>query len=322
MDYYPPVIGIIKDNIVAKGNPLGLGPKTFTGWAEGLDLPRGGKTVLYTGLEYQMMPYSYGLLDMVKRSGPFSEKLGLAGKAKGVFDKLGIDVTKLITVARHPEVFNGLLRRFAVTFRKLGVEFGYLYEGEIYSGGLLYEFGFHDLLAEYGQRLKLTFAGVEQAIVLSPHSLEMFRKVFPQLGITFDTRFRHYSEVLLDSFKAGAVSSRTVSIHDPCHLARSLDISEEPRQVLSRVRGLELKEVTHTNRRFTTCCGAPCEVYLPVITELVAGHRLDEFAKEGLSTVLTLCPFCYFNLAKEAVESKRDVRVVDYIELVNESLGG
>jgi hypothetical protein len=39
LDCPPPVVGIIRDNMVAKGNPLGLPPKAFTVWTEGMDLP-------------------------------------------------------------------------------------------------------------------------------------------------------------------------------------------------------------------------------------------------------------------------------------------
>ena len=324
MDYIPPVIGIIRDNMVAKGNPLGLPPKAFTAWAEGLDLPRQGKRFLYTGLEYQMMPYSYGLQEIVKRSGPFTERMAAVGAVKGIFDKIGIDVGRAFTTAKNQELFHDILRKFVHVFHKLGVELAYLYEDEPYVGGLLYEFGFQDLAIEHGRKIAKLFdeRGVEEAVVISPHALEMFRKVYPTLGVTFNTKFVHYTEVLAEHYKSGAVSPRELAIHDPCHLARSLRITEEPRQVLGRVEGVNLKEVTHTNKYYTGCCGAPVEVYLPAITELVAGARLGEFAKEGLKQVLVLCPFCYYNLTKQAADEKLDIKVTDYIEVVSESLGG
>lgn len=324
MEYIPPVLEIVRDNILKKGNPLGLPAKDFTEWAKGLNIPNRGDRILYTGLEYQMMPYSYGLLDMVKKAGPFGDKMGLAGKVKGVFEKIGLDLTKAFSTAKNRETFTKILILFAKTFQKLNINFAYLYEDEPYAGALLYEFGFVRDLVDYGKRIKQRFEdfGIRELVVLSPHSLEMFRKIYPELGVNFNLKISHYTEILLENYKNGSVETKEVAIHDPCHLARSLKMTEEPRSVLARIRGLTLREVPHTNKLYTTCCGAPVETYLPMLTELLSGQRLDEFEKAGIKNVLVLCPFCYFNLEKEASSKKRDIRVIDFIEIASESLGG
>jgi len=51
-----PVLGMLADNLKMRGSVLPLGKKKAVGWARGLDLPRGGETVLYTGHLYQLMP--------------------------------------------------------------------------------------------------------------------------------------------------------------------------------------------------------------------------------------------------------------------------
>ena len=51
-----PTLGIFVDNVRKRGSGLPLSKRTATGWARGLDLPRGGETVLYTGHVYQMIP--------------------------------------------------------------------------------------------------------------------------------------------------------------------------------------------------------------------------------------------------------------------------
>ena len=50
------ILGIFVDNVKKRGSVLPLSKRTATGWAKGLDLPRGGETVLYTGHMYQMIP--------------------------------------------------------------------------------------------------------------------------------------------------------------------------------------------------------------------------------------------------------------------------
>ncbi len=56
------VIGILADNLRLRKSVLPLSTKVATKWTEGLDLPRGGETVLYTGMMYQLIPYIEGLV--------------------------------------------------------------------------------------------------------------------------------------------------------------------------------------------------------------------------------------------------------------------
>ena len=50
------VLGILVDNLLRRGSVLKLSPRTTVKWAQGLDIPRGGKTVIYTGHMYQLIP--------------------------------------------------------------------------------------------------------------------------------------------------------------------------------------------------------------------------------------------------------------------------
>ena len=51
------VIGILGDNLRLRKSVLPLPTKVATKWTEGLGLPKGGETVLYTGMMYQIIPY-------------------------------------------------------------------------------------------------------------------------------------------------------------------------------------------------------------------------------------------------------------------------
>jgi len=43
------VLGILVDNLLKRKSVLKLSSRTTTRWARGLKIPRGGKTILYTG---------------------------------------------------------------------------------------------------------------------------------------------------------------------------------------------------------------------------------------------------------------------------------
>ncbi len=83
-------IGILADNLRLRGSVLPISARNATRWARGLNLPRGGETVLYTGLMFQLIPY-------IEEMSQAEEKLGdswLAG-----FVGLGRQVNKVVNIS-------------------------------------------------------------------------------------------------------------------------------------------------------------------------------------------------------------------------------
>ena len=111
----------------------------------------------------------------------------------------------------------------------------------------------------------------------------------------------------------------TLTLHDPCHLARSLKVTEEPRKVLRAISNLNLKEVA-TNRELTCCCGAPCETIFPELSELIASRRVEELSATGAEVAATLCPFCYANLNRGVDLTGKKLRILDLVEIVYQAL--
>jgi len=315
--YLPRVLPIIVDNVRRSNNPLGISGGKLSSWADRLDLPRKGETLLYTGCEYELIPYVLTLVDQIKRMGPFGYGgSALATVAMGI-RKLGLDATSLFAslTARDAEYYNSVTRTYAQVLTKHGVHFAYLGEEEPYSGALLYEFGFMEEFGEHANKVSqlLKERKVSRAIVTSPHALEAFRVLYPKFVNGFDIEALHFTEALLKAKKTVSMGLREpleVTIHDPCHLARTLDMSEEPRAVLSGVKNLVLKEVPYANRRWTTCCGAPIETLLPNLSESVAARRVEELTSSGAGIALTSCAFCLANLRKAA--SGTALKVMDF----------
>ena len=63
-------LAILRDNIQRTGDPLGFKRPYWTGWADGLNLPRDGKKVLLTARMYQMLPYIIQITDWVATTKP------------------------------------------------------------------------------------------------------------------------------------------------------------------------------------------------------------------------------------------------------------
>ncbi|MBA7614445.1 putative iron-sulfur-binding oxidoreductase FadF [subsurface metagenome] len=325
--YTPPVLRLISTNIAKWGNPLGLKKSDCASWANGLQLPTKGKTILYTGCEYQMTAYIQSLVGVLKRV-KFKDTLFSAFSGlQTAGGKLGVglmEVYKKVT-SRETEHYNQLLRMAALTLRKLGIDFAYL-DGELYSGALLYEYGLFEEFEKQAKRVADQFkeAGVTKIIALTPHSAEILQQVYPKFIANFNFEVIPYVSIVAEALdKLGTRLSLpeplTLTLHDPCHLARSLKVTEEPRKVLRAISNLNLKEVA-TNRELTCCCGAPCETIFPELSELIASRRVEELSATGAEVAATLCPFCYANLNRGVDLTGKKLRIVDFIEIIYQAL--
>ena len=147
--------------------------------------------------------------------------------------------------------------------KEMGLEICYLGEEEIYSGALLYEYGFVDDLRQYARKVAdlIKSTKARTIICLSPHSAEIFKLIYPRLVENFHYEVKTFLEVIHDlanewPCRLPAAFSGNVTIHDSCRMARELGISEEFRNILSKIDGVTLTEPA-LNRRWTTCCGGP-----------------------------------------------------------------
>lgn len=329
--YLPPVFDVIKDNMRKSGNPMGLKPTDCASWASKLEIPTTAHLILYTGCEYQMIPYMEGLLDALKKVKFEDTVFSLFRSTQATFRKVGLDLAR--TYARvssaQKETFDRLLQMAALTLRELGVDFAY-WSDELYSGALLYEYGFSEEFQRHARKvvaqLKERGADAKTLLVISPHSAEVFTEVYRSLFEDFDVAVVTYPEFLFDIIrrsgrKLSLGRPMTVTLHDPCRLARSLGVTEQPREILKSIEGLQLKEAL-MNRRLTTCCGAPCEVVYPELSELQASRRIDELCETGAEAVVTLCPYCYASLRRGLNSAKTQIKVIDFIEVIYNALGG
>jgi hypothetical protein len=305
-------IGILADNLRLRQSVLPIPRESATRWTKGLDLPRGGERVLYTGQMYQLIPY---IEDLVAAQ----EKLGdswLAG-----FTGFGRQVNKILNVSgfmAHPakaeqSVYDRIPHNVALLLRRAGVAFGALFEDDLYSGALIYDLGADEALKAHAQKVYavLTKYGVKEVITIDPHTTNMLRSVYPLLIDGYDIKVRNYLEVLAES---GLVPSHPiegeVAIHDSCVFARYEGVLGAPRQLLERV-GLTLREPEHTGIS-TWCCGGPVESLYPKKAAEQARRRVEEL-RAAAGRGVTMCPLCYVNLQKAAKDTMRFDDISDYL---------
>ncbi len=295
-----PILGIFADNARKRGSVLPLSKQTATGWARGLNLPRGGETVLYTGHMYQMVPAIDAMsAQLALLENSFLTRFFGIGRFMNRFINLSFFMG-LTASSKKKQHSNQVLRDIVGLLREAGVEFGYLYEDELYAGALLYDDGLDDAFAEHARRVAkhLKKLGVKRLITVDPHTTKMFRQAYPHFVEDFDIEVQSYLEVLAQAHPAASEHvNGEVVIHDSCVYARYENVCEQPRELL-RAAGLSVREPKHFGKS-THCCGGPLESLFPAEAHRISGNRVDQLEAEG-KNVVTMCPFCWVNLSKAA----------------------
>ncbi len=291
--------------------PLSRG--SSVNWAKGLNIPKGGKTVIYTGLMYQLMPPTIAMEKMTSK---------FANSWINNFYGVGRMVNKIISVlplmswpsASEKARFNGILRNIARLLQVAKVDFGYLYDQEMYAGALVHDEGIEDVFVAHAHKVyeRLKKYNVEKVITVDPHTTDMLKSVYPKIIKDYQLEVKSYLEVLAES---NLIPLKTLEdeivIHDSCVYARYEGIIDQPRQLLTNA-GAQIIEPANS-KNMTLCCGGPVESLFPDKARIIAEKRVEQLAKAGNQSV-TMCPICYVNLRGASEDKNISIKdISDYL---------
>jgi len=305
-------LGMLGDNLRKRQSALPLSRRTSTAWASGLGLRRGGATVLYTGQMWQMVP---AINAMARQLGKYenSRMSGLFGFARSMNRVVNLTPLLARTSAKDRRAYNERLRNIVRLLRAAEVDFGYLYEKDLYTGALAHDEGLDRGFARHTEIVArgLRESGVTQVITVDPHTTNMLRTVYPRILPGFDIGVRSYLEVLAERRpKAIQLLGEEATMHDSCIYARSEGILEQPRQLLAR-GGVSLVE-PEMSGKLTFCCGGPLETLFPGKSAEIARKRVEQLSACS-SRVITACPLCLANFNR-VVPAGSDIEdISDYL---------
>ncbi len=200
-------------------------------------------------------------------------------------------------------------------------------EEEVCCGFPLFITGQFELLEGLVKRLAGAYAakGVETLICSCPCCVNMISRDWPSFyGRRLPFRAMHISQYIDRALRdsrlsiAKALDERLI-YHDPCYLSRGLGITEEPRDILSRIPGAKLLEFER-NRTNSRCCGSGGAARKVFRDNALAIFRLaiNEACEKKADRLVLSCPACY-SVAGAALEGyDRQVDVVDIMELLSE----
>lgn len=215
-----------------------------------------------------------------------------------------------------------------------GVDFTYLGEKENCCGTPMLVAGKWDIFAETMRNniRAVKETGADTVLTSCPACDMMWRHTYPKwakkLGIDFNIKAKHYSEVVAEKLKAGEFAFPvdgqelcTVTWHDSCHIGRVSGIYEPPRELIRAVPHTTLVEMDHNHEEAHCCGGVLTLIKDPPVAAEVGKVRLDEAQAVGAQKVIALCPCCEFQLRVSAEKKQIPIEVVDLARFSASALG-
>jgi Fe-S oxidoreductase len=248
--------------------------------------------------------------------------------------------------------------RTAITIlRKAGVDIGIMGKDENCCGGRAYSLGYRGEFTKYAENniQAWTTARVKTVVTACADGYWAMKRLYPEVGSRFEVL--HVVELLARLIKAGKLKLKksvpmTITYHDPCHLGRQGEsyvpwngkkktilgqltindppkpryngawgIYEPPREILQSIPGLKLVEMERI-REYSWCCGAGggAKDAYPDFSLWTATERIEEAKATGSEAIVTACPWCKSNFTNAINTMGEKIKVLDIIELVQQSL--
>lgn len=248
----------------------------------------------------------------------------------------------------------------ASIFQKLGLDFGILGENEICCGSTAMRLGDVDEFKRVAETNMKTFKdlhdnhGVKTIITSCAGCFRAIKKDYSLSDeyktLLGDIRVIHTTDFLYSLFKEGKMNFTRevpwkVTYHDPCHTGRHLieykidnDGSQQwigsylgkneerclydiPREMLKAIPGIDFREMDRI-RSNSYCCGGGGGVMTGYgdWASKNAGLRIEEGLSTGAEHMVSICPFCHFNLNEGAKRVKSSMKLYDLVELIDMAL--
>jgi Fe-S oxidoreductase len=210
--------------------------------------------------------------------------------------------------------------------KKAGVNFGILGSKEMCCGESIRKAGNEALFKRLARENIKTFIenGVKKIVVASPHCFHTFRNEYPEFKVNFEVL--HITQYLGQLIKEGRLKitgeyKKKVTYHDPCYLGRHNGIYDEPREILKKIPGLELKEMADA-RESSLCCGmGGGRIWMETAkNERFSDIRLKQAQDTGAEILSTACPYCItqFEDSRMSLTDSSVIQIKDITEILQE----
>jgi Fe-S oxidoreductase len=214
----------------------------------------------------------------------------------------------------------------ASILNKAGVDFGILGTRENCCGESIRKTGDEELFKRLAKENIKNFIdhGVRKILVSSPHCYHTFKNEYPEFMVNFEVV--HITQYVSELINEGRLElnkeyGKKVTYHDPCYLGRHNGIYDEPRDVLKKVPGLELNEMSESRQTSLCCGGGGGRIWMETLKgERFSDFRLEQAMGAGAEVLATSCPYCitHFEESRLSLEDSESLVIKDITEIVAE----
>lgn len=282
----PPAAADATNKIKNNGNPWGISQDDRFNWAQGMEVP-----VIEAGKKVDYLYY-----------------VGCAGSYDASNQKVVKDTVSLL--------------------KKAGVSFAVMGKTEKCNGDPVRRFGdeysFYEIAIENIANMRqYTF---DKVVTHCPHCLHTIGKEYAKFDDgAFETV--HHTELLSELLRSGKLKALKevageLTFHDPCYLGRHHGQYNAPRDILTSIPGVTLKEM-NKNKDKALCCGmggGNMWYELPE-GEHLAHNRLEQIGDTKVPKLATSCSYCMinFNSSKGTVKATEEIIVEDVASILAKS---
>jgi heterodisulfide reductase subunit D len=195
---------------------------------------------------------------------------------------------------------------------------------DVCCGSVLFITGQNDAAMENLKVVEKTLVkkNVQHLVSLCPGCTRTFKEYFLPRRSNSLKKVEHYTELLnahIEDLKFTGSIKKHVTYHDPCHLARHMNIIEPPREIIRALPGVSFTELPTTGPD-AFCCGSGggLRSYNKDLADHSSLLRLHEAAEMGIDTIITSCPFCERSLqsATEQMEAPKKMKIINLIDFL------
>jgi len=211
---------------------------------------------------------------------------------------------------------------------RAGVDFGILGSQENCCGESIRKTGDEELFKRLARENIKTFIdhGVKKILVSSPHCYHAFKNEYPEFKVNFEVvHISQYVSTLIDAGRLELKKEfvQKVTYHDPCYLGRHNGVYDAPREVLSKISGLELNEMPESQAGSLCCGGGGGRIWMETQKgERFSDLRIKQAVAVGAEALVTSCPYCitHFEESRLTLEDRESLQVKDITEIIAEAI--
>ena len=264
-------------------------------WADGLDLPVGGETILFVDCEAAFY------------------RTSLPRAVAGILLAAGVE----FGLMREQWCCGGPAREMGYVARAR--EFAEHNLADWRAGGTRRVIALdpHDYIA-FTEDYPEYFAEPGS----TKHSADQGSRI---VGDEYDIEIVYITELVAELIRERRLAlthpvEAVATYHDPCRLNKRKGIHESPREILRAIPGVEFRDVDHvTQWSYCSGAGGGLAVERPDLTAAISAQRLDRAADLEVDTLVSQCVWSERPLSKAGAD--RGIEVRDLMEMVAESAG-